>query len=330
MSISFDRSDLWRAAAYVGLVCVYAAVYAPYGINETDCGFLSGLAWRVLHGQALYADTLYIRPPMSVWLRALEMQLLPYEGGLLWERILFFVKTGIYAWICAALLNGPGHRRWALALLGFVVSVHCAPPGAWYTTDGILLCAIGFGLVKKRYWLAAGLCVGLAMLCKQSFYPAFGLLIWAAAWHGGARGAALSALGTALPIGAFGAYLSQSGLWPAFKAMNSGTASADMVWRYGFWNFVQIDPRLIAVTAVFALLFGLAYRRRPALAWQLWAAWLATLIASYGFTIWQRGEFTLPFSQTRLLFIFAVMGAALLFFSKKKHLPRPCSCPCLG
>ncbi|MFN4079314.1 MAG: hypothetical protein ACK4NS_00305 [Saprospiraceae bacterium] len=319
----------WRATAYVGLVGVYAALYAPYGINETDCGYLSGLAWRVLHGQALYADTLYIRPPMSVWLRALEMQLLPHEGGLFWERVLFFVKTGIYAWTCAALLNGPGVRRWALALLGFVVSVHCAPPGAWYTTDGILLCAIGFAFVPKRRWVTAGLCVGLAMLCKQSFYPAIGLLIWAAAWQGGVRGAVMSVLGAVLPVGAFGLYLMQNGLWAAFKAMNSGTASADIAWRRGFWDFAQIDPRLMAVTAAFALPFALAYRRRPALAWLLWAGWLTALIGSYGFTIWQRGEFTLPFSQTRLLFIFAAIGAALLFFHKKTLLP-PMLLPLLG
>ena len=317
------------AAAYVAFVCVYAVIYAPYGVNETDSGFLSGLAWRVLQGQALYADTLYIRPPLSVWLRALEMQLLPHESGLLWERMLFFAKTGLYAWICAALLSEAGMRRWALALLGFVVGVHCAPPGAWYTTDGILLGAIGFGLLKKEWQIAAGLCIGLAMLCKQSFYPAFGLLIWASAWQGGARGAGMSALGAAIPLGALYVYLHQNGLWPVFWEMNSGTASAGTAWEYGFRSFAQIDPRLLAITAAFALSFGLAYRKRPALAWMLWAAWVAALMVSYTYTVWQRGEFTLPFSQTRLLFIGASVRAVLLFFQKKTH-PPPMLLPLLG
>ncbi len=41
---------------FFAIVLVYCLLYAPYGINETDGGFLSGLGWQVLSGKTIYQD----------------------------------------------------------------------------------------------------------------------------------------------------------------------------------------------------------------------------------------------------------------------------------
>src|SRR5262245_43862172 len=113
MNIKTGETRYWKWL-FFGLIPAYCLVYAPYGINETDGGFLTGLAWQVLSGKELYRDVVYVRPPLPVWLRAGELLLLPEQWAILGERCIFYLKVGAYAWLGASTLIH-GQRRWILA-----------------------------------------------------------------------------------------------------------------------------------------------------------------------------------------------------------------------
>ena len=51
---------------FFSLLAAYCLCYAPYGVNETDGGFVTGLAWQTLQGKTLYGDVVYVRPPLPV------------------------------------------------------------------------------------------------------------------------------------------------------------------------------------------------------------------------------------------------------------------------
>ena len=92
--MKFDPLLFWRVL-FFSLLAAYCWYYAPYGINETDGGFLTGLAWQLLNGKTMYADVVYVRPPLPIWLRALELMLLPESWAILGERWIFFGKVAL-------------------------------------------------------------------------------------------------------------------------------------------------------------------------------------------------------------------------------------------
>ena len=160
---------------FFAVVLGYALCYAPFGADESDGGFLTGLAWQWLSGKSLYSEILYTRPPLPVWLRAAELTLMPDHWAILGERWVFYAEVALYSWLGASLLAGV-ERTWHLATLTFVVSVHCYPPTALHTFDGILFCVLSVWLSAREGWglwsaVLAGVSVAAATLCKQSFYP---------------------------------------------------------------------------------------------------------------------------------------------------------------
>ena len=170
---------MFQKALFFCLLVTYPLAYAPYGVNETDGGFITGLAWQILQGKQLYTEVIYVRPPLTVWLRALELCLLPTNWAILAERVFFYWKIGLAAWLAADALAF-GKKKWQLAALGFVVSAHSYPAAAWHTVDGVLFGTIGLWCFFRKpetsakpliFSFLAGVFSVLAMLCKQSFFP---------------------------------------------------------------------------------------------------------------------------------------------------------------
>ncbi len=290
------------------VVAGYTAVYGTRGINETDGGFLSGLAWQLLSGKVLYREIVYVRPPLPVWERAMEIALLPQVSSVLWERLLFYGKVGLYCAAAARVLLPERRGRGWLAVLAFVVSAHNYPAAAWHTVDGLLWGALGLWVLFccRGCWapaIAGGL-LAACMLCKQSFYPMAAVGVGAAVWAYGWRCGAQMALGLCLGWSIFAAYLWTSELWMPFWSMTSGATSWKQAWQHGVVDYFRIRPWVAIVSA--AWLVGMAWcaarRRHGGWALGLWAAWLIGLGAVYGWDATRRGEFTLPFAQLRLLF----------------------------
>ncbi len=313
MKISTWLKPLFWPVIFFVLVLGYAIFYAPYGINETDGGFLTGLAWQVLQGKTLYQDVVYVRPPLPVWLRALELQILPTSWAILGERWIFYIKVAAYSWLAAAILS-EGRDRWRLAVFGFVVSAHCYPATAWHTVDGILFAVVSaYGLFKmpgRRGAILAGVALFAALLCKQSFYPLaiFGLAAsLAKPIQKPIRFATWMLTGLLVSTALFLLYLYQNNLLAAFLRLTNGAANSGQAIQHGLLDYFRIATPL-AVLSVVLLLLGVVFwqKKRFLFVYLVWIMWLAALIGSYAFAIWQRQDFTVPFAQLRLLFWLAV------------------------
>lgn len=314
MPIQYDENRLWKGL-YISLVLGYCLAYAPWGTNETDGGFLTGLAWQLLNGKSLYVDVVYVRPPLPVWLRAFELQILPEQWALLGERWIFYVKMGLSAWLAAAVLANKNAAR-VLAAVGFLVSVHCYTPMAWHTVDGILFGTLALWLLFRvgGFWgcFLSGWMVLAAALCKQSFYPLVPLWGLACLWHSGRKNALWGLAGLVSGVSVFALALWQTGAWDGFWRMTSGAASAGQAFQHGIVDYFRINPWYAAWSALLLPLplwwwwkgepEGL---RRPAM-WA-WAGWLLALMVLYVRSIALRQEFTPPFAASRLLFDFALL-----------------------
>jgi hypothetical protein len=300
------ENSLWRYL-FFGLVLVYGFYYAPYGVNETDGGFLTGLAWQVLQGKNLYQDVVYVRPPLPVWLRALELYLLPEHYGILGERWIFYLKVGLYSWMAAGVL-APDHRRWVLATFGFVVSAHCYPPMAWHTVDGILFAVAAVYVsfrpgVSRWHVVLGGVTLLGAALCKQSFFPLL-VLIPLLLWWFYAHRVFYFLLGLGAALLLFSLYLLTFDLVDGFFSMTTGAATGGQALQHGLLDYAHITPELAVPSLGLWVFCAFGMRRNM---WQTWVTgawygWLAALIGSFGVVIWLRQDHTAPFAQSRVLF----------------------------
>ncbi|MBK7938498.1 MAG: hypothetical protein IPJ82_16075 [Lewinellaceae bacterium] len=304
------RLILWKML-FFSLLGAYCIFYSPYGINETDGGFITGLAWQIVQGKMLYGDILYVRPPLPVWLRAGELLFLPDGWAIIGERWIFYLKIAAYSWLGACLLLD-GHRRWMLAIFGFVVSVHSYPPMAWHTVDGILFSVLGIWCLARQDSsigiVAGAAAVFAAALCKQSFYP-IPLLFAALLLLEKNRRRTGWGIGALL----FFAILFYIGLIynniniPYFQ-LTGGAASGSQAIRHGLFDYFRIKP-VVALLSLPLLIPALwcFWKKIPlAAAGRAWYAWLLLLCATFAVEVGQRGEFTAPFAQARLMFWVAI------------------------
>ncbi|MBX2889815.1 MAG: hypothetical protein KF734_02695 [Saprospiraceae bacterium] len=289
------------------VVLAYCLAYSPYGINETDGGFITGLAWQVLSGKTLYDEVIYVRPPLTVWWRALEMSLLPEHGAVLWERWIFYLKVGAYSWLGASVL-AVGERRWMLATLGFVVSAHCYPPMAWHTVDGILFAVWGVWFWSKVSvgWGAAlaGIAIAASLLCKQSFYPMAVVFLWMLLldkrW--GRLGWGVAAF--CLVFLCFFAYLKHNDLLLNYLQWTGGAASGSQAFQHGLLDYFRVKPilALASLACLPAVVWYFWKEKNLRLAKRAWLLWLFFLGAFYAYELLSERRFVAPFAQSRLLF----------------------------
>jgi hypothetical protein len=310
-----------RVAFWV-VVLGYCLLYAPYGINETDGGFLSGLAWQLLQGKQLYTEIVYVRPPLPVWLRALELQLLPEQFAILGERWIWYFKTAVYSLLAARLLAGKA-QAWWWALPGFIVSAHNYPACAWHTTDGIFFAVLSFYALfsgKKEQYLTLRLILSALLLLgsalsKQSFFPlipVWAALLWmqfgfGAFWRGTLAFSFFSAL--------FFLYLQQQGSLQAYWALSSGAAGAKQAIRHGLLDYFDIPLPLVLGSGTLIALAS--WFRHRAYFWIL----AIFLMASYVWQVYQRQDFTVPFGQSRILFWMGAAWSVYAFYKQKDLKP---------
>lgn len=291
------------------IVLSYIKLYAPFGINDTDGGFITAYAWRLLHGELLYEDIIYVRPPMSILIRYVELLLLPEQWEVFGERALFYLKIAGYSWLGAAILF-KGNRRWLLATLAFIVSVHSYPAAAWHTVDGILLSVAAlYALFRGQNSLLVALLVLLAMLCKQSFYPLLPLFLLLSFLLQGVKGLGKNAAAFLLWAAGFALILQQLGILHAYLSWTSGSTSITQAIDHGIYDYFRIDGWVLPLLL---LLIPLCWKNRyRKYAWYLF---IAGLIASFAWSVYSRQAFSIPITQSRLLFDLALVYLIIQFF----------------
>ncbi len=325
-------SRFWKYL-FFALPILYGILYAPYGINETDGGFLTGLGWQVLQGQILYQDVIYVRPPLSVWLRGFELYLLPDHWAVLGERWIFYFKVATYSYLGATLLY-VGQRRWILAVFAYIVSVHCYPAAAWHTIDGILFAVMGVWFSAKasdRNMLLSplmgaflgGICIVLSMLSKQSFYPlALAFILFLIFSQGIQYKKAVFGLGGMfVGAAAFAAYLTHQNLWHGFLQSTTQSANKSQALEHGILDYFRITPGL-AIPSILILFFvfykGKLSFKLESRQW-LFMGWVLALSLSFAVVTWLRQLHTVPFAQSRMLFWLAAFCAFFALWNQRNY-----------
>ena len=329
--MEYEKTEIlfWRAL-FFALLPAYCVIYAPYGVNETDGGFLTGLAWQVLNGKLLYQDIIYVRPPLPVLLRALELKLLPETFSELGMRWIFYLEVWLFAYMGARLL-AKGNRMWLIAVFGFIISVHNYSPKSWHTTDGIFFATLSAFLLlgeKRTLWqaLGGGMAVFAAMLCKQSFYPLAGaaiVVLSADKTLPGQIKLAFSA-GFGFAAGLFYGVLQYFGITGQFFSMTSGSASPGSAMQHGITDYFLITPGLAVPALVVAgLLFFLHRKSRNRQALILWALWLPAVAVSFAAVSLIRQEHIAPFAQSRWLFWVAALAIVITSVRERRFRTAP-------
>lgn len=179
---SIQRDSLGRSLGlllFLVLPAVYFFMLGFYGFADTDQGFVPGLAHRILQGEHMYSDFNYVRPPLTPYLHAVVMWLLPRSLFIVGSRALFYLTIWAYTGLAVLTLDKHfdldrlGIPKWVLGSLGFVFSVHNYPAMPWHTTDGILFSMIGIYLITTREGLVTTMLglfsLYLSALTKQPF-----------------------------------------------------------------------------------------------------------------------------------------------------------------
>lgn len=229
-----SRDAVWKMRAVAVLLpALYALLFAPLGFPDMDNGYLTSMAWRVLHGQLPHVDFIYVRPSLPIYLHSLTLWLSP-ETHLVVERALYYAMMSAAAYAMVRTLGG---GVWQL-LLAFVFGVHNFEAQPWHTTDGIFWGAMGVWLLANNRWAIGLLCCVAAALCKQPFYllPFAAMLgIWLL--HGKKT---LPAIGTVLGLGA----IILTGLWylhnawlRAYWQQTTGSTTLLDLWQAGFVEY---------------------------------------------------------------------------------------------
>ena len=327
MTLQYRR---WKWV-FLLLPLFYMICYAPYGINESDGGFITGLAWQVLSGKTLYHDITYVRPPMSIWLRVLELHIFPENWAILAERYMFYAKVALYTY-CAAAILIKNEQKWALAAIGYVVSVHCYPAAAWHTVDGILWAVLGFWFLAEAqstnkntgYILAGALSIVAASLCKQSFYPL--LVLWPLllgcqfSW----QRLLIGITGMVSTAVFFVGYLYGQGVLYNYLKLTGGASESGQAVQHGIFDYFDINLSLVVLLlCVLAPLILIQNERigktlgstyKALICCILGALLLLLLPCSYLWVTFKNQAFTLPFAQSRLLFDGAVLWGAWAWY----------------
>ena len=298
-----------------GIVLTYIRLYAPYGINDTDGGFISAHAWRLCNGELLYQDNIYIRPPLSILLRYLELLLVPENWALFAERVFFYLKVALYSYLGAGILY-KGNRLWYIATLAFIVSVHAYPAAAWHTIDGILFSVTAFYVFFKReHPFFAGLLVVTAMLCKQSFYPLAPLFLLFVFLLEGKKAALKALAGILSGMIVYIGILAGLGNLDDFIFWTQGSSNFGQAIQHGIRDYFSIHFFVLGWSIWLLPLFWKHKYRK-----YCWYIFLAGLIFSFGYGQYRHQGFSIPISQSRILFLLSGVYLLIRVFRDRWYL----------
>lgn len=157
-------------------------VLAHYGFGSNDYGYLFGMGWRINNGQEIYIDFLYARPPLSPYLTAFWLYVLPEDGQFYYARIINYLYGFTSSLLLTLVLKRHFTEFFRTAHFGLILSLIIIfnvnyISHFWHTVDGLVMASIAIfiGLTKEKPSVVRialmSLFVFLSMLTKQSFYP---------------------------------------------------------------------------------------------------------------------------------------------------------------
>ena len=164
---------------FTSFIIAYFFLYAFYGYNDADDGYILALSWRVFNGEIPYKDFIYIRPPFTPFFHSLPLYIIPENYQIIFERFLSFLFMALSSLFCSLSIervfkNEIKINFYLLATIGFVYSAHNFSPMPWYTVDGVFFASLGIYLLIRSSTLPS-IFLGIlflffSALCKQPFY----------------------------------------------------------------------------------------------------------------------------------------------------------------
>ena len=165
---------------FILIVLFYGFMYAPYGLDNNDTGFILGLAHQVFLGESLYDKIIYVRPPVSPVLHSFVFYKPFSIAPVLVDRFFVIFQIATYSYISTIIakkyFNWSGAFAGVVASIAFVFSCHSFPFMAWHTIDGIFFSVLAIYFItldvnKNNYYLFFAACFSvLAAASKQPFY----------------------------------------------------------------------------------------------------------------------------------------------------------------
>ncbi len=303
------------------------------GLSDTDPGFLTGISYRLLRGQELYTDIIYVRPPLSPILHAGVLKLLPDHLGLIGERALFYVLAWTSCLLALLTLrhafgrDASGVAGLPLSIIGtlaFLFSVNNFTPYPWHTLDGVFFSALGLFLVVRSPSTLGLACAMLACLaaaaCKQSYYPIPLVAVFLAGACHGRPGlirstVSLIVLSTVTLGGAAALYPESTS---AFWKLSRAATHWDEAISAGFTKYLQTLPFVFGFVAL-----GWLVKRRVGDATRtellLWSVVLVALglniVEAYQNWFWQKTAY--KYSQFLFLLAFGVAAFELRHYRQR-------------
>lgn len=320
------------------LPLIYFLLYAWYGFDDTDQGFILSLSYRITTGEVPHTDFIYVRPPLTPLLHSLEMALLPeniemigmrFFGYIyLWLSVLFSVLALRNAFDFSKLQVSP----WLIGCLGFFVSMHNYPPMAWHTIDGALFTALGAYLFTRGdkghwFWLVGALVAwGMAPLAKQPYavVPLVGLvaLFWVYPWRRAFRGL-VGAAGVGVGLLAF-LYLIAPGkefVTDMIAQSTGSTSGQDIIWP-GVKMYVW--PTIYAIIPLAILWAALRFLKIKAAPVIYLAAFGIAFLIFYFIHVYLtfKNEIYMPprYGTYHALWVFGTVAAGYFLLRKEKQM----------
>ncbi|MBL7868184.1 MAG: hypothetical protein JNM71_09190 [Flavobacterium lindanitolerans] len=163
------------------ILAVYCLFTARYGFETWDTGYIPGYSWRIANGQDVYKDFVYKAPPSTLYFQAIFIKILPEIGQFYFIKVTNYLLFALQVVLAVKSFTNfyPQQikfNKWALMILGLVISLLNFTAYPWPTTDGLFFSVIALyilSLSKKSsnlQLLAIALFCVLSSLTKQSFY----------------------------------------------------------------------------------------------------------------------------------------------------------------
>ncbi len=183
------KTNTFYKYTYIAIVIFYCIVLSQFGMETWDTGYISSFSWRIVNGQNIYEDFLYKFPPVTIYLHAFFMKILPDTGQFFYFRIIAYLSHALQVYLFVSgiylIYDIKKINKWALMIVCFMISWMNFSPYPWPTTDGIFFASIAFWITAKSksnnftLLFLVALCSLLSALSKQSFYLVpFLFLLW--------------------------------------------------------------------------------------------------------------------------------------------------------
>ncbi|WP_447636456.1 hypothetical protein [Flavobacterium microcysteis] len=177
---TIKANTIYRSLFFM-ILAVYCLFTARYGFETWDTGYIPSFSWRIANGQDVYKDFVYKAPPSTLYFQAIFIKMLPEIGQFYFIKISNYLLFALQVFLAVKSFSNfyPQQIRfnkWALMILGLVISLLNFTAYPWPTTDGLLFSVIALYILslntKSNGWQLIGIAFFCLMACltKQSFY----------------------------------------------------------------------------------------------------------------------------------------------------------------